>query len=195
VGIAARARQPSVAGSYSHVLLTGFQPAACGGKVKPPNKIHFSVQRSDRRVVDRMRHRLLLRPRVSGRIVLVHEPGRLESGQEPLGGVDLAVDRDSSNSPVAWGKGASLIHFPCGGGAGANRRLRAQSRSCKDPHEPFARSRGQQSQARATKILLRMPLTSWFSRRSNAMTAIASHAIAAPCAPDQSSHTGTPVTV
>src|SRR5437763_427714 len=38
-------------------------------------------------------HRLLLHPRVAGRIVLVHEAGWLEAGQQPLRRVELAVDR------------------------------------------------------------------------------------------------------
>src|SRR5438552_13431872 len=39
VGIGASARQPSVAGSYSHASLTGFQPGGPdAGRSKPPNK-------------------------------------------------------------------------------------------------------------------------------------------------------------
>jgi hypothetical protein len=46
-------------------------------------------------MVDRMRHRLPLRPRVFGGIVLVYEAGRLESGQEPLRSVELAANRNA----------------------------------------------------------------------------------------------------
>src|ERR1700674_203300 len=42
VGMAAGARHPSVAGSYSHASLTGFQPGGPpAGRSKPPNKYIF----------------------------------------------------------------------------------------------------------------------------------------------------------
>ena len=42
VGMAANARQPSGAGSYSHASLTGLQPGGpAAGRSKPPNKYIF----------------------------------------------------------------------------------------------------------------------------------------------------------
>src|SRR3982074_2803200 len=42
VGMAANARQPSVAGSYSHASLTGFQPGGpAAGRYMTPNKGKF----------------------------------------------------------------------------------------------------------------------------------------------------------
>src|SRR5947208_2369940 len=45
VGMAANARQPSVAGSYSHASLTGFQPGGpAAGRSKPPNRNIFQFK-------------------------------------------------------------------------------------------------------------------------------------------------------
>src|SRR2546423_8700974 len=46
-------------------------------------------------MVNRMRHQLLLGPRVVRSIVFIDEAGRLEAWQKPLSGVQLAVDRNA----------------------------------------------------------------------------------------------------
>ena len=122
-------------------------------KVEAAEHVHFSVRHRDGRVVDRMWHRLLLRPRVAARIVLVDEAGRLEPRQQPLRGVELAVDRRPQQlscclgkwrepDPLSLRRSRRVAH--CGRRA---RGLGTDAHSREGPHQLLPGDRRHESQA------------------------------------------------
>src|SRR6202795_5366209 len=109
----ASARQPSVAGSYSHASLTGFQPGGPdAGRWKPPNKYifpfsavtaawwtgcgigFFSVHAS-----------------LAGSYSYTR-PAGLNPGRSPWAAQSLPLIATPSSSPAPLGNAASLLDVP-----------------------------------------------------------------------------------
>src|ERR1700680_220597 len=105
-----------------------------------------------------MRHRLLLRPRVAGRIVSRPEAGRLEARQQSLRGVELAVDRRPQQLSGCLRKRREPDPLPLrrprrvAGSARRNRGLSAEARSVEAHHQPLPGRGRHQSQAGSHKF-------------------------------------------